>query len=526
MTVSDETAAGVVSADKLAGELAVDGREHKTSYDERVRDICREFGLLAVRRKKDGEDGGSFSGQVNETTLAEILKIDLRGRLVVDRASGKFFAYSGRDGIFAPATREEVCRFLAGEYARLPDRSTLLAPLREKPPTIRMLKNLSEAVSACIGENYPFGGDPSARPGTISRAVANGKLTFDLSDGSVRFSTGLSPADRALHRAPVAYAPGAGDKPGRLVEELLLPAFGGGEEMVEIFLDDLASAWLGGGLHPFVLYLIGASDTGKSQLVEILRLLHGGAHWRALRPRETAEKFGLSFLAGPVRVVSFADTKGAALIGEMSALLKAATGGDVVEDRPPHGQLLVAVPGDKVFVITSNAVPKIELEDDSEAWARRLRPWRFSSYPVARRVPNFGAAILREEGSALLNRLIEGARRRIHLMLDGQRPPVPAKMAEVMGETLRKSCAVTDFITGRCAVCKGSHVLRIDLWNRFTDHTRGNGNRPLGKTDFNERAAAAMKRIFSAPISNSLDGGKGWRGVKFRPTEEIEHADD
>lgn len=259
----------------------------------------------------------------------------------------------------------------------------------------------------------------------------------------------------------------------------------------------------------------------------MLRLLHGKPHWCALSSRSVSDKFGSSFLSGPVRVVSFTDAKGTALTGDTGALIKALTGGDVVEDRGPHAQLLVSIPGDKVFVLVSNSPPKIDFEEDVDAWVRRVRPYRFQSYHVERRVPDFAKVLLRDEGSAILNRLIEGARRRMQLMIAGKRPEMKPPMVDVLNEILNRSCAVSEFCESRIVAERGGQVNRTEFYNLFTDwqiKERG-GRVTMARDEFNKRAEDALRRKFGASLSHSCEGGKGWRGLRWKTDSERDNGD-
>lgn len=516
----------VVSPERMAVALGVDiSQDERRSIDARIQEIYERNGALAFLRE-DPVKGDSFVGGLNEYALAEILEIPLNGRLVVDRSNGRFYFFDERRGVFVQITKEEAGKRLSGIYSGLPRLSSHLEPLKSRPPSVRLMNGLLNAVAGSYGENYPFGGDPDLQPGVIHKPLENGRLVFDLrTDEPPAFREGFCPSDRALHRAPVSYDPKAGAEPSRLVNELLVPSLGS-VEMAQEFLDDLSSCWIGGGLFPFVFALIGAADSGKSQLVEMMRLLHGQPHWCALSARNVGDKFGSSFLAGPVRVVSFTDAKGNALTGEVGELVKGLTGGDYKEDRGPHAQLLVAVKGDKIFLLTSNSVPKVDIDDDSAAWERRIRPFRFESYPVERRVADFGQVLLREEGSQILNRLIEGARRRIRLRIAGKRPAMLPPMRELMDEILRRSCPVASYLETRIAAERGHQINRSELFAMFCDWMRERSQRPWLREDFNKRAAEVMKRAFGASLSNSVEGGgKGWRGVRYKSEQEQQNDD-
>jgi len=521
--VTPEESSRIISPEALAEALGLDtSHDDQRAIDALIDEAVRRYGPLAMSKPKRGDEGeDSIVGVINDYTLAEIMRIPIAGRLLVDRASGSFFAFDDKHGIFSQITREETCRKLSGVYARLPELSDKTRLLAGRPASVRCMKNLLDAMAGAVGENYPFGGDPDVRPGVVHRPVANGLLSFDLSvDKPPLFRAGLCPSDRALHRAPVSYDPAAGSVPSRLLNELLIPSLGGSEETANEFLDDMAGAWIGGDLWPFVFALIGAADSGKSQLVEILRALHGKPHWCALSAKNISDKFGVSFLTGPVLVVSFTDAKSDALTGEIGGLIKSLTGSDYVQDRGPHAQLLVSISGNKVFLLTSNGVPRISLEDDSAAWERRLRAYRFNAYPVEKRIADFGRVLLMEEGSIILNRLIDGARRRIALRLAGQRPAVRAPMKEIVSDILRRSCDVATYLESNI-IAEDGNILRSESFSQFSDWIRVSNKRPWSKEDFCKRAGEVMIRAYGAPLSNSLPGGKGWRGVRWLNSTEI-----
>ena len=134
--------------------------------------------------------------------------------------------------------------------------------------------------------------------------------------------------------------------------------------------------------------------------------------------------------------------------------------------------------------------------------------------------------LLREEGTQILNRLIEGGRKRIRLRIEGKRPLMQAPMRELMDEILRRSCPVASYLEARIASDRGHQINRAELFGMFGDWLRERNQRPWTREDFNKRAAEVMKRAFSASLSNSVDGGgKGWRGVRWLTEQEIANAD-
>lgn len=519
----------IITPESLAAEVGMDASKlaeiQQQSIDARIEEIYKRNGALAVLRE-DALKGDTFVGSLNEYALVELMGVALGGRMIVDRASGHFYFFEDfKGGVFSRVTKEEAGRRLSQVYVGLPALSAKLKPLEMRPPTVRTMSGVLSAAVGTFGEDYPWGGDPSVHPVEIARPLKNGLLTFSLlRDEPPTFKPTISPSDRALCRVPVEYDPSAGNVPSRLLEKLLIPSLGS-REIAEDFLDDLAGSWLGGGLWPFVFALCGDADTGKSQLVELIRILVGLEHCRSLTSREISEKFGLSFLSGAISTVIFNDAPESALGGETGSLVKALTGSDPLESRGVFASMPVMIKGEKVFVISSNSVPKIDLNDDVAAWDRRVRPYFFRKYHVENIIPNFAAYLLKAEGATILNRLVEGARRRIRLSLDGKRPAMLPPMEELMSEILCRSCPVASYLEARITSESGHQILRSDLYSMFRDTLRDRDRDEWPAKKFNKRAEEVMKRTFGALLSNSISGGKGWRGVRLKSEFEVQNAD-
>lgn len=519
-----------ITPESLAAEVGMDASKlaeiEQRSIDERIEAIIGQAGKLSNTREGREGQGDVAVGGINEFALSAILALFLRGSLIFDRIASQFYSYDSVSGVHRPVTKSEVERTLAEAYVQLPGFSPkLLSPLGFRPPSVRVMRGTREAFAAQVGVNFPFGGDPDFVPVECKLPVANGLLTLDLqSRGKHHFREGFCASDRTPHRAPLLYDPTCGDRPSRLLDELLSPTLGS-EELADAYLDDFAASVFGGAaLSPFVFAMIGASGAGKSQIVEILRAIVGRPFWCALSARDIGGKFGSSFL-GLAKVVSFTDAKGCALGGETGEVTKALTGGDYREDRMPHASLLTPIKGDKIFLLVANSSPQIDLDDDAAAWERRLRVWRFHQYEPVRRIQNFGAEILKSEGSQLLNRLILGFHRRNALRLDGVRPEVPDAMKAEIDNILRRSCPVFEFLSSRLTKERGCSLSFSDLWATFHDSLPPYQQRDFTQREFTKRAKECAKRIFGVADSNSVEGGeRGLRSVRWKT--EVERSED
>lgn len=366
-------------------------------------------------------------------------------------------------------------------------------------------------------------------PGVIRRRVMNGLLAFDLaSDREPDFIAGDSLSDCEERRAPVCYDPTAGSTPSRLLQELLIPSLGS-ESLAQCLLDDMAACWMGGELRPFVLALIGADSPVPSQILELMRLMHGQAHCIGvhqglsglpLNPQRLASFLGQPHCTDPERRLFWMDgARRGVLVGESGELIKALVGGGMpgwADESAPN-----PTGARKVFLFTSPSVAKIAAEDDAEDWATVLRPYVFRPAPVGS-PPVSLPMLLAEESSALLNRFIDGAMWRIWQRRDGLSPDTPPEMCELLDRMLcHRGCAdVRAFITARVTRERGATILCAKLFDTYAADRKAIGQPAGSKDDFTKRALECMKRNFEAGISNSIEGGKGWRGVRLMPFRE------
>ena len=98
----------------------------------------------------------------------------------------------------------------------------------------------------------------------------------------------------------------------------------------------------------------------------------------------------------------FLSTKGA-------SVLKGLVGGDWFDAEQKCGTGCFPVQGTFCALITSNARLRVRLKGDVGAWRRRLLIVRYEAPPPKKKIPDFGALLVREEGPGILNWFITGA---------------------------------------------------------------------------------------------------------------------
>src|SRR4029434_4417028 len=159
-----------------------------------------------------------------------------------------------------------------------------------------------------------------------------------------------------------------------------------------------------------LLILDGEAGRVKTQFANVMQGIVGMANVTQLRTKHLAERFELfrylkrTLLVGVDVEADFLSTRGA-------AVLKGLVGGDWFDAEPKGGTGSFHVAVHSNVVITSNARLKVRLQGDVGAWKRRITIVRYEAPPPSRKIPDFGAYLVRTEGSGILNWALLGAQK-------------------------------------------------------------------------------------------------------------------
>jgi phage/plasmid-associated DNA primase len=194
----------------------------------------------------------------------------------------------------------------------------------------------------------------------------------------------------------------------RFLQELVYPAVHA--EDVELLQKFGGMFLLGNNRAQRMLILDGEAGRGKTQFANVIQGIVGMANVTQLRTRHLGGRFELfrylqkSLLVGVDVEPDFLRTKGAAVI-------KGLVGGDWFDAEQKGGTGSFQLQGTFNVIITSNARLRVQLQGDLGAWRRRLSIVRFEAQPPAKKINDFGAYLVRTEGSGILNWFLLGLKR-------------------------------------------------------------------------------------------------------------------
>ncbi len=166
------------------------------------------------------------------------------------------------------------------------------------------------------------------------------------------------------------------------------------------------SILFGGNPCQKILLILGEPDSGKSVVLDVLRIIVGGENTVQLRTKQLKERFETARFVGKKLLVG-PDVDADFLRCKESNYLKSLVGHDHLSAELKHGRGDLPFKGDFGVVVTSNHELRINAGDDLNAWRRRLLVLRFDRPSAGKIIPNLAEKLV-EEGNAIFTWAVEG----------------------------------------------------------------------------------------------------------------------
>lgn len=342
--------------------------------------------------------------------------------------------------------------------------------------------------------------------------LANGIL--DLS-GDEPTLLPFSPDFRSRNASPIAYDPRATCQ--RFLDDLILPAVH--PEDVAIIQKYMGLALLGRNIIQRLLILDGMAGRGKSQLSIVIQHLVGMVNCTQLRTEHLNERFELyrflrkTLLAGVDVSPDFLSARGA-------PVLKGLVGGDIMDAEQKGGTGCFPIEGTFNVIITCNSRLRVRLEGDVGAWRRRLLIVRYEAPPPAKKIPDFGAHLVKTEGAGILNWAIEG----LGALLDDVEQTgdirLTPRQSGVVDSLLAESDSLRQFLADRVERAEGDDLSVHEIVEAYAEYCPANGWSPLPITIIQRQIEGLMLELFQTVKVGSIqrDGksARGFRNVRYK----------
>lgn len=447
-------------------------------------------------------DKGALTG-INEAYWAGLHAAE--NEVLYEPEERAFYAYRGETGLFEVESEDALRTKISARMLEA-SRQAGVFELQTKR-TARTLHSVIAHLRGIVERRGAF----AERRKVIH--LANGVIVFNGADAELHpFSSEF----RSRHRSPVVFDEDA--RCDRFLNELVLPAVH--PEDVELLQKFAGMMLLGHNRAQRFLILDGEAGRGKTQFANVMQGIVGMANVTQLRTKHLAERFELfrylkkTLLVGVDVEADFLSTKGA-------AVLKGLVGGDWFDAEQKGGTGCFQMQGHFNVIITSNARLKVRLQGDVGAWRRRLNIVRYEAPPPRRKVPDFGAFLVRTEGSGILNWALLGAQKVLsEIPDDGGDFAMTQRQHEVVDSLLAESDSLRHFLQERVIVDERGDVSVTELVEAYAAYCPERRWQPLPITEIQSTLEGLMLELFGVSKCHGIERNeknqRGFRGVKFQ----------
>jgi len=258
----------------------------------------------------------------------------------------------------------------------------------------------------------------------------------------------------------------------------------------------------------------GTAGGGKSTLVSIVEKILGETKVAHLRTSHLGGRFETSAFLGK-RLLVGKDVPGDTLAASGARMLKSLVGNDLMQAEVKYNPDKKVLRGDFHVVIVSNNNLHINLDGDKDAWSRRLLVVDFKNLKPAKPIPNYAEQLVAEEGSGILNWLIEGALDyRAEMNKFGHLRLTDDQLSRV-ATLLQDSDNVVEFVK-QAVVPKANHDVSSDeLLRSYYEKCELQKWTPVASQTFRTRVPDLLGQMFKTTRRNDITReGRAVRGYK------------
>ena len=343
--------------------------------------------------------------------------------------------------------------------------------------------------------------------------LANGMLDINQKKPKL---LNFNPRYYSRNRIPIPYVPGATCP--RFMDEVL--SYSLPDEDISLLQRWVGCLLLGTNLIQRLMILSGTSGGGKSTMMKIFQNLIGMKNCAELRTDNLAERFELSAYIGKSALFGV-DVPGNFLIHRGAYIIKGLIGGDLKEAELKGGGFLAFI-GHFNIGITCNSRLIVRLDQDMEAWARRLGIIVLEREPVKKPIANFANIIIETEGPGIVNWAIEGALALLSEFKRYGRIKFTDEQQRRVDNLLAESDSIREFVRRRVMSRPKADVTTEELLQGYVTFCDEIGWGALTSGVVQKQLPNAMREIHRAGRGNDIvRNNKGQRG--FRNAILLDH---
>ena len=366
---------------------------------------------------------------------------------------------------------------------------------------------------------------------------------FEREPGIIHFANGMidvreenprlmpfAPDYMSRNRLPWDYDPKA-ECPN--FEEILLGTALDADDILTL-QKCFGSILLGHNLLQRIVILTGTANGGKSQIADVFQRIVGMHNVANLRTEQLAERFEMSAFVGKT-LITGADVAGDFLRQKAVGKLKSLTGGDNIEAETKGGGFR-QIKGQFNVMVTCNSRLTVRMEDDADAWRRRLVIIAFAKPPPVKPITQLSDRLLLgckemgwgPEASGIINWGLRGA---VALLKDSKaygKVLMSKRQLQRVDDLLAESESVRHFVmeaVERTDREMASSLTTDELLREYREFCSDRSWSAIPDSQFMNQLGAWMLREHSAAMSNDIKrsdaaGGapkskRGYRNVRL-----------
>lgn len=498
------------SAKTRAAAAGKENREAQRIERELRERIAADLGEAVIHRLNfNGEPVGI--AKVNAPFFAGLFAA--KSDVIFEQDEDRLYAYNPERGLWQVRAWEEnlveLSRLMLAEGRREGYHEIL------GKRGLSLDKEIQAYLKGLVGKRGAFRKEPDA----VERFIHFRNGVYVIRNGKPEgFRPDFRKEDYSRNQIPVDYVEGA-DCP-RLINELLLPALPPetAEEDMRLLFRMLGLFLYGVNLPQRIFILAGAAGAGKSTFAKLAGLLVGRENVAQLRTQHLGERFELFGFVGKTVLIG-ADVNSKFLLTPGAEVLKTLVGGDYLDGEAKLGNNRVSLLGDFNVVIPTNHQLRVKIEEDAEAWRRRLAVVNFRSHAPAVKIHSFERVLFEQEGSGIVNRALQG----LHELLEagGSLSMTQAQLQRV-DDMLERSEPIGEFLRDRVIKRDGASLAKKRIRERFKDYCRERRWTLPTDREIGSKLPDLMREIFAVAESNNVadpdsivEHVTGYRGVDW-----------
>lgn len=263
-----------------------------------------------------------------------------------------------------------------------------------------------------------------------------------------------------------------------------------------------------------ILILTGDSGWGKSSLMKILGKIIGWNRVGIIREQLYQDEYELGHYQGK-HLLYHPDMPTQFLNQKNSSIFKQLVGGDPLWVETKGSDERKIIEGNFPVILACNGKPQICIDQDTDAWARRLIVLSFKKPASDWHLGKLAELIVGREQSGILNWMLEGRQKLVNARLQLLQTPDQQTRASVL---LLGSESPQAFVRGCLIKKKDAAMGVVELYENYQKWCRKHQLQSFTTKEFTQIAKTEIEMAHGLKYRHDLKGGtegwmRGWKGL-------------